>query len=188
MSKSKVVKMWPATMELRVRTVLSEICEHQEWIDYNISIYVNKADAKDAADPDREPMLKIGKARVWRYMGKYGYNTMDSFDLTQDMYDLWSAIISKDARKAFDFYDELDYDLLYVDSIKIDPAYKNQGLGTLALKKIEEYLGSQCGLMTVIPDHGKNLERLKKWYKRLGYKEAGDTNVFYKSLRDWSDE
>lgn len=178
----KFCKMEKNTLELRTSTVIGVSQECPEWITYEIDIYANKADIYDVEDPDSEPMYKIGTASVWRFLSEYDSEDLEAFDASQDMHNMWSDLVAPHANQHFDIEMELTYDLLYIMNFQIDEPYRGQGLGTEAILLIQNYLGSSCGLVTLQIDKRENVVKLEKWYKLLGFKQAGKTDTFFRSL------
>lgn len=70
----------------------------------------------------------------------------------------------------------------YIDSIFVNPTYRNKGVGTWLMKVAL----ARCGRPVVLfatPELGSNLKRLKKFYGRFGFepiRQRKDDNFPYK--------
>jgi GNAT superfamily N-acetyltransferase len=67
---------------------------------------------------------------------------------------------------------------IYLSSIKVQPKERNQGLGTKAMQDIIKYADTKGKRITLTPssDFGGNVNRLKEFYKRLGFVENKGKN------------
>ena len=65
--------------------------------------------------------------------------------------------------------------------IVVDESYRCQGIGTKYILEIIEYAKKYNKIVTLIPSdiYGGKLRRLKKFYKRLGFKQISHTWCYF---------
>lgn len=67
-----------------------------------------------------------------------------------------------------------EYDnYIYIESLVIEDRYRGKGLGTKVIKSVIEYACRQKKPLYgyASKELGGDLEKLKKWYKKLGFNE-----------------
>lgn len=66
-----------------------------------------------------------------------------------------------------------NYGNIRVHSIVVEKSQRNQGIGTAVMNEIIAFADSNNLTITLTPDSslGGNLRRLKKFYRRLGFKK-----------------
>ena len=72
-------------------------------------------------------------------------------------------------------------DAVNISKIIVDEAKRNQGIGTKAMQDIIDYADSVGKRIELTPssDFGGNLNKLKDFYKKLGFKENKGRNKDY---------
>jgi GNAT superfamily N-acetyltransferase len=150
-----------------------------------------------------QPIGKVSLYHIKAKEARYSLcSTCDEYGETlhcgEAVYDFRTDEYSQNVEHLFEpLGSPIDLDVLYIDQMEIDPAYRGKGIGLLVLLKVIRRYQDQCGLVAIkpyplqhaannIPESSKEFKRDRKklvqYYARLGFERIPNTDYHALSL------
>jgi GNAT superfamily N-acetyltransferase len=188
------------TLEIEYTVRLAEV----EPDDLLETIFVQVVESIHDPDEHRdEPITNtVGYARLyyadWDRID-VGATKFDVFDAkSSTMSEIYTAIyMDEDATVRRAIGQQVYKSILVLDELKISPSHRGQGLGSHVMQRVMDVLGRRSGIIAVkpfpiefdrsrtegslrdSPEYIKELKRVERFYRRLGFRRVPKTQIMY---------